>query len=78
MTTNKPTLDDILENHENLCENQKAACGDCRRLKDQIKALILDIVGEDEDTWGLLGQEWATANARRDLRQELRQKIGEL
>ncbi len=38
---NKPlTVEDILSNHENLCEDQSQACGDCRRLKQDIEDLI--------------------------------------
>lgn len=31
-------LDEALSNHENLCENQSKACGDCRRLKADLTA----------------------------------------
>lgn len=34
------SLDTILSSHENLCEDQTQACGDCRKLKSALQRLI--------------------------------------
>ena len=36
------SLDEILSNHEDLCEDQSLACGDCRRLKQALEAYITE------------------------------------
>ena len=40
MTNLEQQLGELLENHEQLCMNQKEPCGDCRRLMSDLSALI--------------------------------------
>jgi hypothetical protein len=62
-------LDDILEqNHEGFTNSEKA----------DIKALVLELIGEDENVG--VDPEWPLSKVKRrdDFRAELRQKVEEL
>ena len=74
--TNQDWLDEIFEEHESLCSLKDGPlCTHCREAKQAINAKLLEVIGEDDEIYGV-GVGSDEKHGANLLRAELRQALG--